>query len=147
MGGINIIYLVLELGHITQHGKAMGKTARNEHLTAILGTQFNRKMTSPCRAAMTQVHNDIQDMALRDTHQFGLASLTTLEVKSPYYAMSRERLIILNKIHMSHMVFKLILLEHLAEIAALVPEPLGFDDPYAHDFLFDKCHVPSMLVN
>ena len=95
---------------------------------------------------MSKVNNNIQNGTHRDAHQFCLACLTTLEVKSTHHSMCGKRLIILNEIHMSYMAIKLTLLEYLAEITSLVTESLGFDNPYAHDFLFDKRHVPSLLV-
>ena len=145
--GVAVVHLVLELRHVAQHDETVGEPTRDEQLASRVGAQLDGHVLSPRGAAVTQVYCHVQDTTLGDAHQLGLAPLAALEVQAAQHAASRERLVVLHEVHMTHVCVKFPLLEHLAEVSALVAETFGLNDPDALDGLFDEVHFLSFMVN
>ena len=67
-------------------------------------------------------------------------------MQSTQHSSGREGLIVLHKVNMTHMLVKLGLLKHFAEVSAFVTEPQRLDNPHSLDVLLDEIHVPILLV-
>ena len=67
-----------------------------------------------------------------------------MEVQPSDNAAARQRLVVLNKIDLTDLALKLLALECLAKISALVAETTRLDDDYAIYFCPDKIHIPKI---
>ena len=101
--------------------------------------QFDTKIFTKCSRTRTQIYCHIKYASLNYSHQLCLR-IMFLKVQTTQHPLSRERLIVLHKVHMANMSLKLAKLEHFTKVPPLVSKALRLDYPYAADILFNEFH-------
>ena len=60
----------------------------DKQLAASVDIQLYGEVLAPCGTSMAQVNYHVKDVALRDSHQLGLAPLAALEMQSAQHALA-----------------------------------------------------------
>jgi len=144
--GVVVITLVLEDGLLTEHSKAVGKTARNEELAVVLCTEFHSDMLAIGRGTLADIHRHIEHTALHTTHELALAVRGALVVQPAQYAVAGHGFIVLNKSGVADFFAEFAVGEGFVEITARITEHAGFDDDDSGDGRGDDVHLLFFLA-
>lgn len=141
LGTVAVVALVLEHGHVAQHGESVCETARDEELTVVVLGQKAAYMSAVCRRALTDVDGHVKHRASDAPHQLGLRVGRTLEMESAHHAPRRAGLVVLHEVDMPHGFVEHFLVETLEEISAGVGEHPRHEDDDSLYIGLDYLHI------
>ena len=127
LGGVVVVALVLEHGHVAQNGEAVGEPARHEELSVVILREFDGDMPTICRGTLADVDGHVENTAADAAHELGLCVWRTLEVQAAHDAAARHRLVVLHEVDLpSDRLVEGLLVVALEEIASRILEDAGF---------------------
>ena len=143
---VEIVALISEDRRLGQHGKAVGKAARNHELTVVFRRKLHGHMPSVGGRAAAKIHGHVQHRAFEHAHQLGLGVFAFLKMQSAHRAVAGFRLIILHEVVEKPGSLKSGLAVAFKKVAALVGKDARLDDEDASKGRFNKVHgVPRTL--
>ena len=126
LGGVIVVALVLEHGHVAQDGEAVGEPARHEELSVVLFGKLDGDVPAICRGALADVDGHVEDASADAAHELGLCVWRTLEVQAAHDAAARHRLVVLDEVDfVAYGLVEGLLVVALEEIAARILEDAG----------------------
>lgn len=118
----------------------MSKATGNEELPFVLVAQLYHDVTAKGGRRLTKVDRHIEHTTTNDTHQLGLRIGTPLVVKTTKNPEARLRLIVLNEVYRTYMVYKFLLLPSLKKIASRIVKDAWLNNIHSFDIGFLEYH-------
>ena len=126
LGGVVVVALVLEHGHVAQNGEAVGEPARHEELSVVVLREFDGDVPAICRGTLAEVDCHVEDASADAAHKLGLGVGGPLEMESAHHTAARHRLVVLHEVNLaSDCLVEGLLVVALEEIAARIIEDAG----------------------
>ena len=126
LGGVVVVALVLEHGHVAQNGEAVGEPARHEELSVVILREFDGDMPTICRGTLAEVDGHVEDASADTAHELGLGVGGLLEMEAAHHAAARHRLVVLDEVDfVAYGLVEGLLVVALKEIAACILEDAG----------------------
>ena len=126
LGGVVVVALVLEHGHVAQNGEAVGEPARHEELSVVLFGKLDGDVPPVCRGTLAEVDGHVEDASADAAHELGLGVGGALEMESAHHAAARHRLVVLHEVNLaSDCLVEGLLVVALEEVAARILEDAG----------------------
>ena len=126
LGGVVVVALVLEHGHVAQNGEAVGEPTRHEELSVVVLREFDGDVPAICRGTLADVDGHVENASADAAHELGLGIWGSLEMESAHHAAARHRLVVLHKVNLaSDCLVEGLLVVALEEIAARILEDAG----------------------
>lgn len=144
--GVVVVALVLEHGHIAQHGKAVGETAGHEELAMVVLCELHGHMLTVGGRAAADVDSHVEHGTAHAAHEFGLGERGQLEMQTAHHPARRARLVVLHEIYGTHFLVELALAVALEEIAAGIGEYTRLDDHHSIYISLDYFHFYLCII-
>ena len=138
---VEVVALVGEEGVILEDGEAVGETAGDEELAAVVGGEEDRNVLAEGGGTLADVHGDIPDGAAEDTDEFGLSVGAGLPVEAADNAAGGAALVVLDEVGEDAGGFVAGGVVGFAEVATGVGEDVGDDDLDVGDGGGEDFHV------
>lgn len=106
-GVIEIVALVLKYSCFGQDGKAMGKSFWYEKLQVVVLCQFHGNVLPVCGGAFAYVDCYVKDSSPDTAHEFALGIGRALEMQTSHDAIYRHTLVVLHKVDVPDLGFKI----------------------------------------
>ena len=138
-----VVAFVLEHSFFREYGESVCEAFRNEKLTVIVFSEFNRDMLSVGRRAFADVNCNIENATFNHTDKFSLSVRRLLKMQTSDHAVAGFAFVVLYEAGVADLFYEFSFGEGFKEVAAAVTENLRFDDHYAGDFGLDDFHFAS----